>query len=88
MRDFYTKNKIENIKNIVKPDVVENRLKEIESMEQEPSFWSDAQNASKISQEKTRKSRILKKYRDANSSVWDANEFFDMAKTSFRASLA
>jgi peptide chain release factor 2 len=73
--------KIENIKNIVKPDVVENRLKEIESMEQEPSFWSDAQNASKISQEKTRKSRILKKYRDANSSVWDANDFFDMAKT-------
>jgi peptide chain release factor 2 len=73
--------KIENIKNIVKPDVVENRLKEIESMEQEPSFWSDAKNASKISQEKTRKSRILKKYRDANSSVWDANEFFDMAKT-------
>jgi peptide chain release factor 2 len=73
--------KIENIKNIVKPDVVENRLKEIENMEQEPSFWSDAKNASKISQEKTRKSRILKKYRDANSSVWDANEFFDMAKT-------
>ncbi|NEW61123.1 peptide chain release factor 2 [Sulfurovum sp. bin170] len=72
--------KIENIKNIVKPDTILSRLKEIESMEQEPSFWSDAKNASKISQEKTRKERILTKYRDANNSVVDAVEFFDMAK--------
>jgi len=73
--------KIENIKNIVKPNRVEDRLKEIENMEQEPSFWSDAKNASKISQEKTRRERILKKYKDANILVSDANELFDMAKT-------
>jgi len=73
--------KIENIKNIVKPDIIENRLIEIKSMEQEPSFWSDAKNASKISQEKTRKERILQKYNDANLSVSDANEFFEMAKS-------
>ncbi|SFV54233.1 Peptide chain release factor 2 [hydrothermal vent metagenome] len=72
--------KIENIKNIVKPDTILSRLKEIESMEQEPNFWSDTKNASKISQEKTRKERILKKYEDANSLVMDANDFFDMAK--------
>ena len=73
--------KIENIKNIVKPETIESRLKEIENMEQEPSFWSDAKSASKISQEKNRKARILKDYRDANSSVLDAHEFFDMAKS-------
>jgi peptide chain release factor 2 len=73
--------KIENIKNIVKPDDIKARLKEIETMEQEPTFWSDAKNASKISQEKKRRERILAKYEDANSAVVDACDFFDMAKS-------
>ncbi len=36
--------------------------------------------ASKISQEKTQKERLLKKYEDASSLVQDAVEFFEMAK--------
>ncbi len=73
--------KIENIKNIVKPDKIEERLKEIEKMQQEPNFWSDAKNASKISKEKTQKERILQKYQEAYLSVKDATEFFEMAKS-------
>jgi len=72
--------KIENIKNIVKPDEIEARLKEIDILQQEPSFWEDAKNASKISQEKTKKERVLAKYQEAYSSVMDASDFFDMAK--------
>jgi len=72
--------KIENIKNIVKPDIIISRLDEIETMQQDPDFWSDAKNASKISQEKTQKERILAKYDSASNSVTDAVEFFDMAK--------
>jgi len=72
--------KIENIKNIVKPDEIKARLKEIERLQQEPSFWEDAKNASKISQEKTKKERVLAKYQEAYSSVMDASDFFDMAK--------
>ena len=33
--------KIDNIKNIVKPDILEKRLSEIDEMQQDPSFWSD-----------------------------------------------
>ena len=73
--------KIENIKNIVKPNEIIDRLQEIEQMQQEPTFWSDAKNASKISQEKTQKMRILNKYEEAYSSVNDATEFFEMAKS-------
>ncbi len=73
--------KIENIKNIVKPDKIEERLKEIEKMQQEPNFWSDAKNASKISKEKTQKERILQKYQEAYLSVKDATEFFEMANS-------
>lgn len=73
--------KIENIKNIVKPDIVQIRLNEIDQMQQEPSFWDDAQNASKVSQEKTQKERMLAKYETARTSVTDAVEFFEMAKS-------
>jgi len=72
--------KIENIKNIVKPDEIEARLKEIDKLQQEPSFWEDAKNASKISQEKTKKERVLAKYQEAYDSVMDASDLFDMAK--------
>ncbi len=73
--------KIENIKNIVKPNKIKDRLKEIEQMQQEANFWNNAKNASKISQEKTQKERILKKYQEAYLSVKDATEFFEMAKS-------
>ena len=73
--------KIENIKNIVKPEVVRIRLDEIEQLQQEPSFWDDAKNASKVSQEKTKKERIIAKYKKARASVEDATDFFEMAKS-------
>ncbi|HHH19188.1 MAG TPA: peptide chain release factor 2 [Campylobacterales bacterium] len=73
--------KIDNIKNIVKPNELQTRLSEIETMQQEPSFWDDAKNASKVSQEKTQKERMLTKYEEASTSVTDAVEFFEMAKS-------
>jgi peptide chain release factor 2 len=72
--------KIENIKNIVKPDDIVDRLKEIEQLQQEPSFWDDAKKASLVSQEKTKKERILQKYENAKNSVYDALELFELAK--------
>jgi len=72
--------KIENIKNIVKPEDIVNRLDEIEQLQQEPSFWDDAKKASTISQEKTKKERMLQKYENARSSVYDALELFELAK--------
>ncbi len=54
--------KMENIGNIIKPDIVQARLKEIEEMQQDPDFWNDSDNAGKITQEKTKKERILATY--------------------------
>ncbi len=73
--------KIKNIENIVKPNEIKKRLKEIEQIQQEPNFWEDAKSASKISQEKIRKEKILEKYQIAYDSVIDAIELFDMAKS-------
>ena len=73
--------KMDNIKNIVKPDMLQARLDEIEQMQQDQDFWNDATNAAKISQEKTKTERILATYTDANDAVADAVEYFEMAKS-------
>ena len=73
--------KIENIKNILNPDEIKTRLLAIEEMQNESDFWNDAKNASIISQEKTKKERSLIKYEEARSSLEDALEFFNMAKS-------
>jgi len=73
--------KMDNIKNIVKPNILEARLDEIEEMQQDPDFWNDASNAGKISQEKTKAERILATYSDAQDAVDDAVEYFEMAKS-------
>ncbi len=72
--------KMDNIKNIVKPDLLEARLKEIEEMQQDPDFWNDATNAGKISQEKTKAERILATYNSAYDAVHDASEYFELSK--------
>ncbi|MFC2057321.1 peptide chain release factor 2 [Campylobacterota bacterium] len=72
--------KMDNIKNIVKPDLLHERLKEIEEMQQDPDFWNDAANAGKISQEKTKAERILATYNNAYDAVHDASEYFELSK--------
>jgi len=72
--------KMDNIANIVKPDLLTKRLEEIEQMQQDTDFWNDAAYAGKISQEKTKTERILETYNNANDAVQDAIEYFEMAK--------
>ncbi len=72
--------KMDNIKNIVKPDLLQERLKEIEEMQQDPDFWNDATKAGKISQEKTKAERILTTYNNAYDAVHDASEYFELSK--------
>jgi len=72
--------KMQNITNIVKPDNIRARLEEIDSLQQNPDFWSDTTNAGKVSQEKTKLQRVLEKYDDANDALNDAKEYFELAK--------
>ncbi|MDM5272237.1 peptide chain release factor 2 [Sulfurovum sp. zt1-1] len=72
--------KMANITNIVKPDKLNARLDEIEAMQQDASFWNDAENAGKISQEKTRTERVLATYNNAKDALQDAVEYFELSK--------
>ncbi|WP_024954269.1 peptide chain release factor 2 [Sulfurospirillum arcachonense] len=71
--------KIDNIAQIIKPDSIKARLSEIEELEQNPDFWSDAKNAASISKEKTSASSILNRYEKAKSAVDDTNDIYEMA---------
>jgi len=72
--------KINNIKGVVEPQKIQERLREIEELENNPEFWNDATNAAKIQKEKTQLSRKLEKYNIAQNSVDDAKELYEMAK--------
>jgi peptide chain release factor 2 len=71
--------KLENIKNILKPEQLNSRLKEIEKQEANPDFWNDIKNATKIGIEKNRILSKLSKYDKANDALNGTNELYEMA---------
>jgi len=71
--------KIDNIKQIVDPDSIKKKLKEIEQEEQKEEFWSDAKRAGAVQKEKNRLQAILKRYEDAKTALEDTQELFEMA---------
>jgi len=72
--------KMNNIAGVIEPKKIETRLTEIETLENDPQFWNDADNAAKIQKEKTQLQRKLDKFNLANNSVNDAQELYEMAK--------
>jgi len=71
--------KLKNIENILKPDDLNSRITEIETLEADQDFWNDVDNATKIGIEKNRILRKLSKFNKANSSLTDTNEMYEMA---------
>jgi peptide chain release factor 2 len=74
-------NKISNIKNIIKPDIIKTRLSEIKELELDSEFWNDSTRAKKIGQEKNKISRILDKFEDSYSMFYDSKELFEIANS-------
>ncbi|MEA1915657.1 MAG: peptide chain release factor 2 [Campylobacterota bacterium] len=72
--------KLQNIENILKPDLINVRLKEIEALEASENFWNDIDNATKIGKEKNQLLSKLAKFSKANEKLSDANDLYDMAK--------
>ncbi|ADG92132.1 peptide chain release factor 2 [Arcobacter nitrofigilis DSM 7299] len=71
--------KLQNIKDILKPDVLKSRLKEIEELESSQDFWNDVETATKIGIEKNRILSKLSKFKKANESLSGTNELYEMA---------
>ncbi|HIP21115.1 MAG TPA: peptide chain release factor 2 [Sulfurimonas sp.] len=72
--------KMSNITDVVEPNKIKAKLKDIEELESDQDFWNDAANAAKVQKEKTQLGRKLDKYALANNAVTDASELYEMAK--------
>ncbi|RXK04250.1 peptide chain release factor 2 [Halarcobacter bivalviorum] len=71
--------KLENIKNILKPEELKKRLKEIEELESQQDFWNNVETASKIGIEKNRLLGSLSKFNKANEALSGTNELYELA---------
>jgi peptide chain release factor 2 len=71
--------KKENIELILEPSKCQIRLDEIIILEQEPSFWNNQEQATKIGQEKNRLLSRLNKFNKANENLIDTKELYEMA---------
>ena len=72
--------KLDNITAILKPDTLKQRLDEINTLEQDPSFWNDSNFATKVGKEKNKLIRILDKYNEAKNAIENAKDLFELAK--------
>jgi peptide chain release factor 2 len=71
--------KLNNIKNILKPEQLQQRLEEIEALESQQDFWNNVELATKIGIEKNQLLGKLSKFNKANESIQDTNELFELA---------
>ncbi len=71
--------KLENIKNILKPDELNARLKEIEGLESKQDFWNNVDTATKIGIEKNRILGKLSKFNKADEALSGTNELYELA---------
>jgi len=72
--------KMQNVTDVVRPDIIEARLKEISELENAPEFWNDAAAAGVIQREKTQLERKLAKYSKTFNALEDAKDLYEMGK--------
>jgi peptide chain release factor 2 len=72
--------KIDNIAQIINPQKIEQRLKEIQNIEQDPAFWENAKKAGILQKEKTKINSTLQKYLEAKKTVEDSIDLYEMAR--------
>jgi len=73
--------KVENIAQIIKPEGIAQRLREIEAIEQDPEFWNDAKKAAVLQKEKTSINSLLTRYTKAKNVLTDAHDLYEMANS-------
>jgi len=71
--------KLDNISGILKPEELQERLKEIETLEADQNFWNDVDRATKIGIEKNRLLSKLTKFNKANDALGGTNELYELA---------
>lgn len=72
--------KVDNIKQIIKPEEIAKKIDQINTQEQDENFWQDIEKATAIQKEKNSLQRINQAYQKAYQTLEDANELYELAK--------
>lgn len=75
------KNKLNNIKSIIKPEICKKRIDEISQIQKDPNLWSDSKKSSALNKEKSRLTNLFDIYENAKITLNDANELYNLAKS-------
>lgn len=73
--------KVDNIAKVIRPSEIEQKLKEIESLEQDPAFWADPTQASSVGKQKSKLGSLLAKFNEASTALNDARELYELASS-------
>ncbi len=71
--------KMQNIEHILKPKELQEKLEVIQKQEQEPDFWNDIKNATKLGKDKNRLLSSLAKFNKAKKALDDTQELYILA---------
>ncbi len=71
--------KLSNIQNILQPHQLENRLTEINKLENETSFWTNSDEVAKIQKEKKLLENRLNEFKNISQEFSDFKELFELA---------
>jgi len=71
--------KLDNIKAILKPDIIKKRLQEITEMENNPAFWNDPKKSAKIQKEKNILVKKLSKFEEVEKELMDNKDMYELA---------
>jgi len=72
--------KVENIEAIIKPDILESRIKEIEDIESSPDFWNNPDEVAKIGKEKRVIEQKLSSFGSVKTALDDSLELYEMGQ--------
>jgi peptide chain release factor 2 len=72
-------NKLNNIKAILKPEIIKKRLSEIQEMENDPEFWNDPKKSAKIQKEKNILTKKLNKFLEVEKELMDNKDMYELA---------
>lgn len=71
--------KLDNVEKIINPVQIKARLDEIAQIEQAEDFWNDPKAVAQVQKEKNALQRQFDKYKEANQSVTDNQDMYDLA---------
>ncbi|NPA52549.1 MAG: peptide chain release factor 2 [Aquificae bacterium] len=76
-------NKFKNIKDILKPDEIEQQINQLDNKMGKPDFWDNQKSAQEIASKRNLLAQKLEKIRELENKITDIKDFIELLETEF-----